>query len=138
MSNQMNELRLAVADILGMDQSWPDHGNAPLAIAAAVVELARSRGYGELFAVSYSDELFLSCGFERAPLATCADYTNAPTTRRNTRAIHLQLARVLQRSATTPGTRLAMVRLLPPEPAVSCGTTRAARRCRCQKNLNSG
>lgn len=36
MSNQMNELRLAVADILGMDQSWPDHGNAPLAIAATV------------------------------------------------------------------------------------------------------
>ena len=32
----MNELRLAVADILGMDQSWPDHGNAPLAIAATV------------------------------------------------------------------------------------------------------
>lgn len=39
-------------------------------LIAAVVELARSRGYGELFAVSYSDELFLSCGFERAPLAT--------------------------------------------------------------------
>ena len=27
MSNQMNELRLAVADILGMDQSWSDRYN---------------------------------------------------------------------------------------------------------------
>jgi N-acetylglutamate synthase-like GNAT family acetyltransferase len=36
----------------------------------AAIDLARARGYAELFAVSYSDELFLSCGFERAPLDT--------------------------------------------------------------------
>jgi amino-acid N-acetyltransferase len=36
----------------------------------AAVDLAKTRGYSELFAVSYSDELFLSCGFERAPLDT--------------------------------------------------------------------
>lgn len=36
----------------------------------AAIDLAKARGYAELFAVSYSDELFLSCGFERAPLDT--------------------------------------------------------------------
>lgn len=39
------------------------------ALIAAVEKLARKRGYEQLFAVSYSDELFLSCGFERAELA---------------------------------------------------------------------
>ena len=38
------------------------------ALIAAVEKLARKRGYEQLFAVSYSDELFLSCGFERAEL----------------------------------------------------------------------
>ena len=37
---------------------------------AAAVALARSRGYLELFSVSYSDDLFLSSGFERVPLTT--------------------------------------------------------------------
>lgn len=31
--------------------------------------LARRRGYAELFAVSFSDDLFLSCGFERVALS---------------------------------------------------------------------
>ena len=39
------------------------------ALIAALEKLARKRGYEQLFAVSYSDELFLSCGFERAELA---------------------------------------------------------------------
>ena len=39
------------------------------ALIAALEKLAKRRGYGQLFAVSYSDELFLSCGFERAELA---------------------------------------------------------------------
>jgi amino-acid N-acetyltransferase len=39
------------------------------ALIAAVEKLARRRGYDELFAVSYSDDLFLSCGFERAALS---------------------------------------------------------------------
>jgi len=39
------------------------------ALIAALEKLARKRGYEQLFAVSYSDELFLSAGFERAELA---------------------------------------------------------------------
>ena len=39
------------------------------ALIAALEKLAKKRGYAQLFAVSYSDELFLSCGFERADLA---------------------------------------------------------------------
>jgi N-acetylglutamate synthase-like GNAT family acetyltransferase len=39
------------------------------ALIAALEKLARKRGYEELFAVSYSDELFLACGFERAELS---------------------------------------------------------------------
>ena len=35
------------------------------ALIAAAVELARKRDYPELFAVSFSDRLFLTCGFER-------------------------------------------------------------------------
>ena len=37
-------------------------------LIVAVEKLAKKRGYEQLFAVSYSDELFLSCGFERAEL----------------------------------------------------------------------
>ena len=39
------------------------------ALIAAAEKLARQRGYAELFAVSYSDDLFLSCGFARAALS---------------------------------------------------------------------
>jgi amino-acid N-acetyltransferase len=39
------------------------------ALIAALEKLAKKRGYEQLFAVSYSDELFLSCGFEHAELA---------------------------------------------------------------------
>ncbi|MFI5245394.1 MAG: GNAT family N-acetyltransferase [Gemmatimonadales bacterium] len=42
------------------------HGKS---LIAALEKLAKKRGYEELFAVSYSDELFLSCGFEHAELA---------------------------------------------------------------------
>ena len=42
------------------------HGKA---LIAAAEQLARVRGYAELFAVSYSDELFLACGFDRAALS---------------------------------------------------------------------
>jgi len=34
-------------------------------LIAAAVELARKRQYPEIFAVSFSDELFLRCGFSR-------------------------------------------------------------------------
>ena len=36
----------------------------------AAVALAARRGYATLFAVSYSDDLFLHCGFDRVPLST--------------------------------------------------------------------
>ena len=39
------------------------------ALIAAAEKLARRRGYAELFAVSYSDDLFLSCGYERVALS---------------------------------------------------------------------
>ena len=38
-------------------------------LIAAAERLARRRGYQEVFAVSFSDELFLSCGFARVALA---------------------------------------------------------------------
>jgi amino-acid N-acetyltransferase len=39
-------------------------------LIGALEKLAKSRGYEQLFAVSFSDELFVSCGFEHAELAT--------------------------------------------------------------------
>lgn len=54
------------------------------ALIAALEKLARTRGYAELFAVSYSDELFLSCGFERVELSAypekIARYAKSGTT----------------------------------------------------------
>jgi len=38
------------------------------ALIKALEKLAAKRGYEQIFAVSYSDELFLSCGFEHAEL----------------------------------------------------------------------
>lgn len=38
-------------------------------LIADAERLARVRGYAELFAVSFSDDLFLSCGFERVALS---------------------------------------------------------------------
>ncbi|MEW5915326.1 MAG: GNAT family N-acetyltransferase [Gemmatimonadota bacterium] len=45
----------------------PEHQGKGLgtALIAAAVELARKRGYPELFAVSFSDGLFLNSGFKR-------------------------------------------------------------------------
>ncbi len=67
----LDEYSPSVAEIISLaveqDAQGLGHGRA---LIAAAVELARTRGYLELFAVSYSDELFLSCGFERAPLTT--------------------------------------------------------------------
>lgn len=39
------------------------------ALIAAAEKLARRRAYAELFAVSYSDDLFLSCGYDRVALS---------------------------------------------------------------------
>jgi len=67
----LDEYSPSVAEVISLAVEQDAHGlGYGRALIAAVVELARTRGYSELFAVSYSDELFLSCGFERAPLAT--------------------------------------------------------------------
>lgn len=67
----LDEYSPSVAEVISLaveqDAQGLGHGRA---LIAAAVELARTRGYTELFAVSYSDELFLACGFERVPLAT--------------------------------------------------------------------
>ena len=54
---------------LAVDQDAQGLGHGRALIAAAVA-LATRRGYATLFAVSYSDELFLACGFERVALGT--------------------------------------------------------------------
>ncbi len=54
---------------LAVDQDAMGLGYGRKLIQAAV-DLAKALGYSQLFAVSYSDELFLSCGFSRAPLDT--------------------------------------------------------------------
>lgn len=67
----LDEYSPSVAEIISLavepDAQGLGHGRA---LIAAIVELARARGYTELFAVSYSDELFLSTGFDRVPLPT--------------------------------------------------------------------
>jgi amino-acid N-acetyltransferase len=67
----LDEYSPSVAEIISLaveqDAQGLGHGRA---LISAAVQLARKRGYLELFAVSYSDDLFLSCGFERAPLPT--------------------------------------------------------------------
>lgn len=67
----LDEYSPSVAEVisLAVDQDAQGLGHGRALIAAAV-ELARTRGYLELFSVSYSDDLFLSSGFERVPLTT--------------------------------------------------------------------
>ena len=67
----LDEYSPSVAEVISLaveqDAQGLGHGRA---LIAAAVELARTRDYLELFSVSYSDDLFLSCGFERVPLST--------------------------------------------------------------------
>jgi amino-acid N-acetyltransferase len=67
----LDEYSPSVAEVVSLaieeDAQGLGHGRA---LIAAAVDLARTRGYTELFAVSYSDELFLTSGFERVPLTT--------------------------------------------------------------------
>ena len=49
---------------LAVDPTMQGRGLGKVLIAAAV-ELARKRTYPEIFAVSFADDLFLRCGFER-------------------------------------------------------------------------
>ena len=66
----LDEYSPSVAELISLavspDAQGTGHGKA---LVAAVEHLARRRGYAELFAVSYSDELFLSGGFEHAALS---------------------------------------------------------------------
>jgi N-acetylglutamate synthase-like GNAT family acetyltransferase len=52
---------------LAVDPSARGRGHGKRLIAAAC-DLARRRGYTEIFAVSFADALFLDAGFERAAL----------------------------------------------------------------------
>ena len=67
----LDEYSPSVAEVISLavdqDEQGLGHGRA---LIASVVELARSRGYTELFAVSFSDDMFLASGFERVPLST--------------------------------------------------------------------
>jgi N-acetylglutamate synthase-like GNAT family acetyltransferase len=67
----LDEYSPSVAEIisLAVDEDAHGLGHGRQLIRAAVT-LAERRGYTELFAVSFSDELFLSAGFERVPLDT--------------------------------------------------------------------
>ena len=67
----LDEYSPSVAEIisLAVEQDAQGLGYGRKLIEAAL-DLARTRGYRDIFAVSYSDELFLSCGFERVPLET--------------------------------------------------------------------
>jgi amino-acid N-acetyltransferase len=67
----LDEYSPSVAEIISLAVDDDSHGiGFGRALIESAIELARARGYAELFAVSYSDELFLSCGFERVPLST--------------------------------------------------------------------
>lgn len=67
----LDEYSPSVAELISLAVDEDAHGNGyGRQLIAAAIDLATARGYSDLFAVSYSDELFLSCGFERVPLDT--------------------------------------------------------------------
>lgn len=67
----LDEYSPSVVELISLAVDEDLHGSGyGRQLIAAAVDLARSRGYTDLFAVSYSDELFLSCGFSRVPLDT--------------------------------------------------------------------
>lgn len=67
----LDEYSPSVAEIisLAIEQDVQGLGYGKRLIEAGV-KLAKRRGYSDLFAVSYSDELFLAAGFERVALET--------------------------------------------------------------------
>jgi len=67
----LDEYSPSVVELISLAVDEDAHGNGyGRQLIQAAVDLATSRGYSDLFAVSYSDELFMSCGFVRAPLNT--------------------------------------------------------------------
>lgn len=65
----LDEYSPSVVEIISLavsqDEQGLGHGKA---LIRAVEQLARRRGYAELFSVSFSDDLFLACAFEHSPL----------------------------------------------------------------------
>lgn len=67
----LDEYSPSVVELISLAVDEDAHGlGYGRQLIQSAVDLATARGYQELFAVSYSDELFLSAGFERAPLDT--------------------------------------------------------------------
>lgn len=67
----LDEYSPSVVELISLAVDEDAHGSGyGRQLIKAAEDLARSRGYANLFAVSYSDELFMSCGFERTPLGT--------------------------------------------------------------------
>lgn len=67
----LDEYSPSVVELISLAVDEDVHGNGyGRQLIQAAVDLATSRGYTDLFAVSYSDELFLSCGFDHVPLGT--------------------------------------------------------------------
>lgn len=66
----LDEYSPSVVEIISLavteDEQGVGHGKA---LIKAVEQLARRRGYTEVFSVSFSDDLFLAAGFEHAELA---------------------------------------------------------------------
>lgn len=67
----LDEYSPSVAEVISLAVDDDVHGiGYGRELIGAVIALAKVRGYTDLFAVSYSDDLFLSCGFQRVPLDT--------------------------------------------------------------------
>jgi amino-acid N-acetyltransferase len=65
----LDEYSPSVVEIISLavtqDEQGLGHGKQ---LIKAAEQLARKRGYREIFSVSFSDDVFLACGFERAAL----------------------------------------------------------------------
>ena len=67
----LDEYSPSVAELISLAVAAEAHGlGHGRALIEAAVALAARRGYATLFAVSYSVDLFLHCGFDRVPLST--------------------------------------------------------------------
>lgn len=67
----LDEYSPTIVEIISLavsqDEQGLGHGKA---LIDAAERLARRRGYAEVFSVSFSDDLFLACGFVHAELAS--------------------------------------------------------------------
>jgi amino-acid N-acetyltransferase len=67
----LDEYSPSVAELISLAVAEEAHGlGHGRTLIETAVALAARRGYATLFAVSYSDDLFLHCGFDRVPLST--------------------------------------------------------------------